>query len=99
MWSLRRKRLEFTVRMGVIYALTILYAVANGIRDSPVFGTYPILANFYATFTLMPTIGCSVRSTLEMCRGCCYGYALAMIVVEVTLAADAGTGGQRWRRR
>ena len=94
MWSLRRKRLEFTVRMGVIYALTTLYAVANAIRNSSAFGTYPVLANFYATFTLMPTIGCSVLSALEMCRGCVYGYALALAVVEITLAVDASTGNE-----
>ena len=52
MMTLGRRRVEWSVRMGVIYCLTMLYAVSEHVADSTVFGTWPILANFYGTFAI-----------------------------------------------
>ena len=94
--SINRKRIEWSVRMGVIYFLTILYAVKSEIRNSSVLGTWPILANFYATFTLGPSVGFSVLYVLEMARGCVVGYSLSWLATELALVSIDEEVGATW---
>ena len=86
--SLLQKRFEWLWRMGMIYLLTIWWAVSPAVNKSYYFGTWPILANFYGTFVLRPTIGDSVLSAIEMTRGCVIGYVVAFVITELTLALD-----------
>ena len=88
MMTLGRRRVEWSVRMGVIYCVTMLYAVSDRVADSRVFGTWPILANFYGTFAIASSVGGAVTGCIEMARGCTIGTLLAIATVEVTLAAD-----------
>ena len=60
MMTLGRRRVEWSVRMGVIYCVTMLYAVSDRVNDSTVFGTWPILANFYGTFAIASSVGGAV---------------------------------------
>ena len=87
-FGLRRRRIEWGLRMGGIYFLTILYAVSSFVQDSAATGTYPILANFYATYALTNTVASSVLGCLEMARGVTVGALLAVPVISGTLAAD-----------
>ena len=89
MMTLGRRRVEWSVRMGVIYCLTMLYAVSEHVADSTVFGTWPILANFYGTFAIASSVGGAVTGCVEMARGCTIGTLLAVATVEITLKADA----------
>ena len=57
MMTLGRRRVEWSVRMGVIYCLTMLYAVSDHVSSTTVFGTWPILANFYGTFAIASSVG------------------------------------------
>ena len=88
MMTLGRRRVEWSVRMGVIYCLTMLYAVSKHVSQTTVFGTWPILANFYGTFAIASSVGGAVAGCVEMARGCTIGTLLAIATVEVTLAAD-----------
>ena len=88
MMTLGRRRVEWSVRMGVIYCVTMLYAVSDHVSDSTVFGTWPILANFYGTFAIASSVGGAVTGCVEMARGCTIGTLLAVATVEITLAAD-----------
>ena len=88
MMTLGRRRVEWSVRMGVIYCLTMLYAVSEHVSSTTVFGTWPILANFYGTFAIASSVGGAVTGCIEMARGCTIGTLLAIATVEVTLAAD-----------
>ena len=88
MMTLGRRRVEWSVRMGVIYCATMLYAVSEHVADSTVFGTWPILANFYGTFAIASSVGGAVTGCVEMARGCTIGTFLAVATVEITLAAD-----------
>ena len=88
MMTLGRRRVEWSVRMGVIYCLTMLYAVSKHVSQTTVFGTWPILANFYGTFAIASSVGGAVTGCIEMARGCTIGTLLAIATVEVTLAAD-----------
>ena len=88
MMTLGRRRVEWSVRMGVIYCVTMLYAVSEHVSNSRVFGTWPILANFYGTFAIASSVGGAVTGCIEMARGCTIGTLLAIATVEVTLAAD-----------
>jgi hypothetical protein len=74
--------------MGVIYCVTMLYAVSEHVSSTTVFGTWPILANFYGTFAIASSVGGAVTGCIEMARGCTIGTLLAIATVEVTLAAD-----------
>ena len=87
-FGLRRRRIEWGLRMGGIYFLTILYALNSVVQASAVTGTYPILANFYATYALTNTVASSVLGCLEMARGVTVGALLAVPVISGTLAAD-----------
>ena len=69
MMTLGRRRVEWSVRMGVIYCVTMLYAVSDHVADSRVFGTWPILANFYGTFAIASSVGGAVTGCVEMARG------------------------------
>ena len=89
MMTLGRRRVEWSVRMGVIYCVTMLYAVSDHVADSTVFGTWPILANFYGTFAIASSVGGAVTGCIEMARGCTIGTLLAIAAVEATVAADA----------
>ena len=89
MMTLGRRRIEWSVRMGVIYCLTMLYAVSEHVADSTVFGTWPILANFYGTFAIASSVGGAVTGCVEMARGCTIGTLLAIATVEMTMKADA----------
>ena len=75
MMTLGRRRIEWSVRMGVIYCVTMLYAVSDHVADSTVFGTWPILANFYGTFAIASSVGGAVAGCVEMARGCTIGTA------------------------
>ena len=88
MMTLGRRRVEWSVRMGVIYCVTMLYAVSEHVADSTVFGTWPILANFYGTFAIASSVGGAVTGCVEMARGCTIGTLLAIVTVEITVAAD-----------
>ena len=87
MMTLGRRRVEWSVRMGVIYCLTMLYAVSEHVSSTTVFGTWPILANFYGTFAIASSVGGAVTGCVEMARGCTIGTLLAIATVEVTVAA------------
>ena len=89
MMTLGRRRVEWSVRMGVIYCVTMLYAVSEHVSNSRVFGTWPILANFYGTFAIASSVGGAVTGCVEMARGCTIGTLLAVATVEITLKADA----------
>ena len=89
MMTLGRRRIEWSVRMGVIYCVTMLYAVSEHVSNSRVFGTWPILANFYGTFAIASSVGGAVTGCVEMARGCTIGTLLAVATVEITLKADA----------
>ena len=89
MMTLGRRRVEWSVRMGVIYCVTMLYAVSEHVADSTVFGTWPILANFYGTFAIASSVGGAVTGCVEMARGCTIGTLLAIAAVEMTMKADA----------
>ena len=73
MMTLGRRRVEWSVRMGVIYCLTMLYAVSDHVSSTTVFGTWPILANFYGTFAIASSVGGAVTGCVEMARGCTTG--------------------------
>ena len=73
--------------MGVIYCVTMLYAVSEHVANSTVFGTWPILANFYGTFAIASSVGGAVTGCVEMARGCTIGTLLAIATVEITVAA------------
>ena len=88
MMTLGRRRVEWSVRMGVIYCVTMLYAVSEHVSNSRVFGTWPILANFYGTFAIASSVGGAVTGCVEMARGCTIGTLLAIGTVEITLAAE-----------
>ena len=88
MMTLGRRRVEWSVRMGVIYCATMLYAVSDHVSSTTVFGTWPILANFYGTFAIASSVGGAVTGCIEMARGCTIGTLLAIATVEVTVAAD-----------
>ena len=87
MMTLGRRRVEWSVRMGVIYCVTMLYAVSEHVSNSRVFGTWPILANFYGTFAIASSVGGAVTGCVEMARGCTLGTLLAVATVEITVAA------------
>ena len=87
MMTLGRRRVEWSVRMGVIYCVTMLYAVSDHVSNSRVFGTWPILANFYGTFAIASSVGGAVTGCIEMARGCTIGTLLAIATVEITVAA------------
>ena len=87
MMTLGRRRVEWSVRMGVIYCVTMLYAVSEHVAESTVFGTWPILANFYGTFAIASSVGGAVTGCVEMARGCTIGTLLAIVTVEITVAA------------
>ena len=70
MMTLGRRRVEWSVRMGVIYCVTMLYAVSDRVADSTVFGTWPILANFYGTFAIASSVGGAVRALAFPRDGC-----------------------------
>ena len=89
MMTLGRRRIEWSVRMGIIYCVTMLYAVSDHVADSTVFGTWPILANFYGTFAIASSVGGAVTGCIEMARGCTIGTLLAIAAVEMTMKADA----------
>ena len=86
--SLLKKRSEWFWRMGMIHLLTVWWAVSPSVNNSYLFGTWPILGNFYATFVLRPSIGDSVLTSIEMIRGCVVGYVMAYVITELTLALD-----------
>ena len=86
--SLLKKRSEWFWRMGMIHLLTVWWAVSPAVNNSYLFGTWPILGNFYATFVLRPSIGDSVLTSIEMIRGCVVGYVMAYVITELTLALD-----------
>ena len=87
MMTLGRRRVEWSVRMGVIYCVTMLYAVSEHVSSTTVFGTWPILANFYGTFAIASSVGGAVTGCIEMARGCTIGTLLAIATVEITVAA------------
>ena len=65
MMTLGRRRVEWSVRMGVIYCVTMLYAVSEHVSNSRVFGTWPILANFYGTFAIASSVGGAVTGAVR----------------------------------
>ena len=63
--SLGHMRLEWSVRMGVIYLITIAYGLNKDVINSKAFSVVPLNANFYATFALGANVGISVRAWAE----------------------------------
>ena len=50
--TIGRMRIEWSVRMGIIYLITIAYALSKDVTNSKILSVVPLNANFYATFAI-----------------------------------------------